>query len=499
MFVMKKIIILLLFIAAQKIMLAQNVGIGTTTPNPSAQLDVASTTKGMLIPRMTDAEKNAIPTPLQGLLVFNITTNSFQYFNGVSWINISHSGIINGTSNKVAKFNSPWGLTANTLITDNGVGVAINTTNALPNGSALLDITSTNKGLLIPRMTSAERNAIASPIKGLIVYDSTTNNFSFYNGTAWTDLNSSGGNWSILGNNIYNSNTGNVGIGASTPSAKLTVNGDALIASGLSVGTTNRAAKLDVTGAGTTSATNTLLLRNSLGDTLLRMRDDGRMGIGYNSSSYGRLLNLGGTGINFYNANETTFGGAIFPTDTSLVLWSDSGPSDYLILQPSWGNTGIGTYSPNAKLHLNGRMLIGGNSILPATNYELSVDGEVIAEGFTTMNSNSWPDYVFEKNYALMPLAKLKEYIKTNKHLPNVPDAATLEKKGINLGEMTKKLTEKIEELTLYIIKFDEKNVELVKQLERQKKSHQKQIDDLKAVVNKLIQGGSLARQLTEK
>jgi hypothetical protein len=497
---MKKYFLFIVLLIAIKNVSAQNVGIGTTTPNPSAQLDVASTTKGILIPRMNEAEKNAIPTPLQGLLVFNTTTNSFQYYNGVSWINTSHSGIINGTSNKVAKFNSPWGLTGNTLITDNGVGVAINTTNALPNSSALLDITSNNKGLLIPRMTSTERNAIAAPLKGLIVYDSTTNNFSFYNGTAWADLNGGGGsNWSVLGNNIYNSNTGNVGIGASTPSAKLTVNGDALIASGLSVGTTTSAAKLDVTGAGTTSATNTLLLRNSLGDTLLRMRDDGRMGIGYNSSSYGRLLNLGGTGINFYNANETTFGGAIFPTDTSLVLWSDSGPSDYLILQPSWGNTGIGTYSPNAKLHLNGRMLIGNSTIRPATNYELSVDGEVIAEGFTTMNSNSWPDYVFEKNYALMPLEQLKEYIHINKHLPGVPDAATLEKKGINLGEMTKKLMEKIEELTLYIIKFDEKNKELVQQIEHQKKSQQKQIDDLKTVVNKLIRGSSFAQQPTEK
>jgi hypothetical protein len=484
---MKKYFLFIVLLIAIKNVSAQSVGIGTITPNQSAQLDVVSTTKGILIPRMTEAEKNAVPTPLQGLLVFNITTNSFQYYNGVSWINISHSGIINGSPNKVAKFTSPWGLTANTLITDNATGVAINTNNALPNSSALLDITSTNKGLLIPRMTSAERNAIAAPVKGLIVYDSTTNNFSFYNGSAWTDLNSSSGsNWSILGNNIYNSNTGNVGIGASTPSAKLTVNGDALIASGLSVGTTTRAAKLDVTGSGTTSATNTLLLRNSLGDTLLRMQDNGRMGIGYNTSSYGRTINLGGTGINFYTANELGFGGAIFPTDTSLVLWSDSGPSDYLILQPSWGNTGIGTYSPNAKLHLNGRMLIGGTSIQPATNYELSVDGEVIAEGFTTMNSNSWPDYVFEKNYALMPLEQLKEYIHTNKHLPGVPDAATLEKKGINLGEMTKKLMEKIEELTLYIIKFDEKNKELVKQMEHQKKNQQKQIDELKALVNKI-------------
>ncbi|MBL0144792.1 MAG: hypothetical protein IPP48_02565 [Chitinophagaceae bacterium] len=144
-------------------------------------------------------------------MVFNTSTNSFQFYNGVSWINISHSGIITGAANKIAKFNSPWGLTPS-LMTDNGAGIGINTTNAIADASATLDITSTNKGLLIPRMTTAQRNAIATPAKGLMVYDSTTNNFSFYNGTAWTDLNGGGGgsNWLVLGNNIYNSNTGNV-------------------------------------------------------------------------------------------------------------------------------------------------------------------------------------------------------------------------------------------------------------------------------------------------
>jgi Chaperone of endosialidase/Head domain of trimeric autotransporter adhesin len=203
----------------------QNVGIGTATPNATAQLDVSSTTKGILIPRMTDAEKNAIPSPAPGLLIFNTNTNSFQYYHLSSWVNISHSGIINGSPNKVAKFNSPWGLTANTLITDNGAGVAINTTNALPNTSALLDMTSNNKGVLIPRMTTAERNAIATPATGLLVFDNTTNSFWFYNSSAWTELNTGGGSskWNLNGTNISNNNSGNVGIGTGTPSARLHV------------------------------------------------------------------------------------------------------------------------------------------------------------------------------------------------------------------------------------------------------------------------------------
>jgi hypothetical protein len=223
--------------------------------------------------------------------------------------------------------------------------------------------------------------------------------------------------------------------------------------------------RLDVIGAGTTSSTNTLLLRNSLGDTLLRMRDDGRMGIGFNGTTYGRTLNMGGTGINFYTANEGPFGGAIFPTDTSLVLWSNSNTNNYLVFQPSWGNTGIGTYTPNAKLHLNGAMLIGSNSARIATGYALSVVGKVIAETFTTQLSSSWPDYVFANEYELMPLNLLDIYVKNNKHLPGIPEAAEMEKQGIDLGEMTRKLTEKIEELTLYIIEVDKKNEELRKQV----------------------------------
>ena len=61
--------------------------------------------------------------------------------------------------------------------------VGINT--AIPNASAALDITATNKGLLIPRITTAARIGITAPAKGLMVYDSTVNNFYYYTGSAW--------------------------------------------------------------------------------------------------------------------------------------------------------------------------------------------------------------------------------------------------------------------------------------------------------------------------
>lgn len=68
---------------------SQGIGIGSTNPpHSSAALDVNSTTKGLLIPRMTTAERNAIVSPLKGLQVFDNTTNSFWYFNGTAWTNV---------------------------------------------------------------------------------------------------------------------------------------------------------------------------------------------------------------------------------------------------------------------------------------------------------------------------------------------------------------------------------------------------------------------------
>jgi hypothetical protein len=92
---MKKIILAAVFIIALFITTSSNaqVGIGVSTAdrNPSAQLDVFSTTKGLLPPRMTYAQRNAIVNPGAGLIVYctNCGTNGeMQYYNGSSWTNM---------------------------------------------------------------------------------------------------------------------------------------------------------------------------------------------------------------------------------------------------------------------------------------------------------------------------------------------------------------------------------------------------------------------------
>ena len=86
----KSILISLLLLFAATSTQAQ-VGVGTVTPHASAQLDVSSTTKGLLPPRMTTAQRNAITTPANGLIIFNTTNNTLNiYFSG-AWYQFSTS------------------------------------------------------------------------------------------------------------------------------------------------------------------------------------------------------------------------------------------------------------------------------------------------------------------------------------------------------------------------------------------------------------------------
>jgi hypothetical protein len=145
------------------------IAINTTgnAANASALLDVSSTTKGLLIPRTIPASV----TPVQGLIIYNTTTNSLNFYNGSVW-EIPCTNLLDNTvgSGAVAE------------------GVAINTTGATADPSAILDIASTTEGFLLPNLTSAQRNALPSPAQGLFIYNTTDQNIEYWNGTAWEQL-----------------------------------------------------------------------------------------------------------------------------------------------------------------------------------------------------------------------------------------------------------------------------------------------------------------------
>lgn len=102
--------------------------------------------------------------------------------------------------------------------------VGVNTTT--PDASSMLDVTSTDKGVLIPRISIPNLNAaapITSPATSLLVYNTNATSgigFYYWDGTKWTPLAGGTNHWTKVGNDIYNNNTGNVGVGTATPSTK---------------------------------------------------------------------------------------------------------------------------------------------------------------------------------------------------------------------------------------------------------------------------------------
>jgi hypothetical protein len=226
------------------------VGIGTNSPGASAQLEVTSTSKGFLPPRVTlqgtdDATKGTptIVSPATGLLVYNsasagsgatAVTPGFYYYDGAKWQRIinqqpdatvtfdganpnsgtNFSGTtqsrdfiyVSNTDNSQWTWNgsayvtftpapsTPWYQSGGTIDAGSSktgtvyrtgsVGIGSNTT---PNTNSLLDLNSTTKGFLPPRMTSTQRNALTTPA-GLVVYNSIDNRLDVLQNTTWRSL-----------------------------------------------------------------------------------------------------------------------------------------------------------------------------------------------------------------------------------------------------------------------------------------------------------------------
>lgn len=92
------------------------VGIGTTTPDPSAQLDISSTTKGFLPPRMTTEQRNGIPKPSEGLIIYNTSLRRLEMFTGTVWSDFK--ALLNTASNGLSHANAEIELGNNLGSTD---------------------------------------------------------------------------------------------------------------------------------------------------------------------------------------------------------------------------------------------------------------------------------------------------------------------------------------------------------------------------------------------
>lgn len=117
----------------------------------------------------------------------------------------------------------------------------------------------------------------------------------------------------------------------------------------------------------------------------------------------------------------------------------------------------------------NGR--VGINTDYPDT--ELTVNGVIHSKEVRVDLNITGPDYVFEDDYKLPSLTEVALYIKKNKHLPEVPSANDMEKNGVNLSEMNMLLLKKVEELTLYVISQNKKMEEQQAEIEKLKEAIQ--------------------------
>ncbi|MCF6296480.1 MAG: hypothetical protein L3J08_00600 [Flavobacteriaceae bacterium] len=291
--------------------------------------------------------------------------------------------------------------------------VGIGTTS--PDASAALDITATDKGFLMPRMTTAQRTAIVSPAMGLQVYDTETKSVWNYNDTSWVEAGGGTGKFVDGASSNIAYYNGSVGIGRdnfSTGAHKLYVE------SIKDTDGANTATRINATYEGTGTNVSTYALaafaKNSSSATIdyaigtVSFAENSNVGGTLNNamSSYSELVNIGtvaegagvwselnnsgtlnyGAGFRSVVRNDGTIGevnGLVFQylgtgtvansyaiyidgsfnkgTSENFSIYSLSDADSYFN-----GNIGIGTTSPQQKVHINGVMRLEAQATAPS-------------------------------------------------------------------------------------------------------------------------------------
>lgn len=339
------------------------------------------------------------------------------------------------------------------------VGIGTNS----PNINSILELKSSNKGFLFPRTSTTTRLTI-SPVKGMMVYDTTLNRFFFGASGGWVELANGPINthWTKIqdyNDIVNNNNPANVVIGSwngPTP-YKLSVHGISYVQGdpkttlklgGLSSTTEARILwELPSNGMhyNITANLNKLYISRTTGasgftDDIV-IDPNGLVGIGTPTPQV--KLNVdSGSDVGNGNGGYLQLGvqsGLNVGFDNNEIQGRNAGAVSRLVLNNGGGTVQIG-------------------SAVAPTTYSLAVNGRVICEELKIQASSNWADYVFANDYSLKSLDELRNFITTHNHLPNIPDAATIEKNGIDIGDMQKRMMEKIEELTLYVLQLEEKN-----------------------------------------
>ncbi|WP_345954248.1 hypothetical protein [Mucilaginibacter sp. PAMB04168] len=289
--------------------------------------------------------------------------------------------------------------------------------------------------------------------------------------------------WITSGNHTIHINTGFVGIGTASPGTPLDINGETRAAAfRVAGGLGDNVNGAPWYGLGVLNNNTNIVqlagfpgIRFTTGGGQIMINSDGYLGVGtitpdqrlvvngniksildqnYPAKNVVTLVGLGTSGIT--GAQNWAIRG-VYQHGNGVSLNANGGDLD--IIKSFNGNTVLATKTDGSPL---------GNVAIGTTNphgYRLAVGGDMIAESVTVKLQGQWPDFVFAQGYKLLPLESLQRYIRSTQHLPGLPAAKALAENGVNLGEMVRLQTKKIEELTLYLLQEHKKNADLAHRL----------------------------------
>ncbi len=197
------------------------------------------------------------------------------------------------------------------------------------------------------------------------------------------------------------------------------------------------------TGIGTTSPTEMLSVNGNISSTNLKVTDAGGVWFGSSSSPTGSFF-IG------HNSNSNTY----CDINNGNLFFRRS--------------VGLSNQGAIMGLQKDGTITMGvweryDNNVTDTQGARLMVNGGILCEKIKVIADVPNSDHVFKPTYRLMPLSELKQFVTENHHLPEVPSAQEFQENGYSLGQMDDLLLRKVEELTLYIIQLQE---ELKKQQE---------------------------------
>ncbi|MBL3550137.1 MULTISPECIES: hypothetical protein [Chryseobacterium] len=279
----------------------------------------------------------------------------------------------------------------------------------------------------------------------------TTNNAVFGMG-ALTQLTEGGGNTAIGNNAISLMTNGLFNVAVGFNSMRNSVVGNSNTAVGMNAlenfqgGNNNVGIGAAAMGSGNLKGDFNI----ALGSSALRYANQGNYNVILGGDSYRAFVKGNNNiGIGYSNAAQITSGENNIFIGTKIVPYNTTSPKNELNIG-NWivgnnGTIGIGEFTTQ----------LPADGIAPdGQKYKLFVKDGIRTEKVKVdiAANNGWADYVFEKNYKLMPLNDLAQFIDKNGHLPEVPTTEEAIKNGIELKEMNILLLKKIEELTLYTL-----------------------------------------------